>query len=252
MKRRAIFGDSCRSCSWHWRWRWPAPNRGQETEITREAFTACDGTVASIAKQRYPNRHPRSSGERKAALMRRARAGGTRAGGRYREEESEASAAGRRARDAPLEIDIREKPEPGEETGPSRQAARHHSRAPAEPRSGRSRLSRRGPRRARDSNDSGLSRMMGPLDRPRSSSRSWAPAPVRQQETRREPGRHRLGLLGLAAPHRCGADRPRGRVRPARSADRFRDRHQNTDNQVMPRQRRADDHRRDQLPTLRV
>ncbi len=157
--------------------------------------------------------------------------------------------------DAPLETDIREKPEPGEETGPSRQAG---SPAP-QPRTGRAAI---GPKSSlsegtsflgADSNDSGFippdsMGAVGPTQvlvsvngRLRAVRQTGKPGP--------EPGRHRLGLLGLPPPARCGADRPGGRVRPAlRALDRLRDRHPEHQQPGDARcQRRPDDHRRDQL-----
>ena len=143
-------------------------NDGQETEITQgKPFTGSSPvtrSVASIAaRQRYLDRHPEIErrAEREAAADEAARSrrrasrrasplGKRRSGG----ERPLAAAPG----DARLETDIREKPEPGEETGPSRQAG---SPAP-QPRTGRAAI---GPKSSlsegtsflgADSNDSGF------------------------------------------------------------------------------------------------
>jgi hypothetical protein len=116
---------------------------GQETEITQgKPFTGRSSVTRSVASiaasQRYLDRHPEIErrAEREAAAE---EAAGEQAGEAEQSEEGEAAqgeegeaaggeeeAGGERPLaaapgDAPLETDIREKPEPGEETGPSRQ-----------------------------------------------------------------------------------------------------------------------------------
>jgi hypothetical protein len=143
-------------------------NDGQKAEITQgKPFTGSfpvTRTVASIAaKQRYLDRHPEIErrAERKAAADEAAReqearereggaAGEEQAGG----ERPLAAAPG----DAPLKTDIREKPEPGEETGQSRQAGspapqRRTGRAAIGPKSS---LSEGTSFLGADSNDSGF------------------------------------------------------------------------------------------------
>src|SRR6476660_6067101 len=100
-------------------------NGGQETEITQgKPFTGSSPvtrTVASIAaKPRYLDRHPEIErrAERKTAADEAARAQEGDAAGEEGGVRPLAAVPG----DAPVETDIREKPEPGEETDPSRQA----------------------------------------------------------------------------------------------------------------------------------
>jgi hypothetical protein len=143
-------------------------NDGQGTEITQgKPFTGgspVTRSVASIAAgQRYMDRHPEIErrAETEAASEEAAREEEARK--QEREVAGEGESVGDRplaaaAGDAPVETDIREKPEPGEETGPSRQAG---SPAP-QPRTGRAAI---GPKSSlsegtsfpgADSNDSGF------------------------------------------------------------------------------------------------
>jgi hypothetical protein len=149
---------------------------GQAIEITEgKPFTGDAGVTRSVASiaasQRYLDRNPeiQRRAEREAAADEAAREGAAREqAGEPAGEESEA--AGREEEsggerplaaapgDAPLETDIREKPEPGEETGPSREPGP----AAPQPRIGRSAV---GPKSSlsegtsflgADSNDSGF------------------------------------------------------------------------------------------------
>src|SRR6476659_9912223 len=100
-------------------------NGGQETEITQgKPFTGSPPVTRIVdsiaAKQRYLDRHPEieQRAERKTAADEAAREQEGDATGEEGGVRPLAAAPG----DAPVETDIREKPEPGEETGPSRQA----------------------------------------------------------------------------------------------------------------------------------